>query len=99
MSREKMDMPSREQLIDRLIEAYVDWRDACDRVNDEYRAWALATGRDDRAGFGMYVAALDAEERAAEAYAALVRRAYIRLWGGGHRCEALGGGARGVGRT
>ena len=94
-----MDKPNLEWVVDELIDAYVDWREACDRVNEAYRSWALATGQDDRAGFGMYVAALDAEERAAAAYAALVRRAYGRLWGVRRRSEALGGRSRGVGRT
>jgi hypothetical protein len=58
-----------------MISAYVDWREACFVVHDTYDSWASATGflvRD--AFFWRYVAALDAEERASEVYASLVRR-------------------------
>jgi hypothetical protein len=66
---------SRKRLIDKLVEAYVDWREACARVNDSYRSWANETGRRGAVAFGRYMAALDAEADAAEAYAAVVRRA------------------------
>lgn len=56
-----MTVLSRKRLIDKLVEAYVDWREACVRVDDAYR--------------GLYVATLDAEEQAADAYAGLVRHA------------------------
>ena len=84
-----VDNPSLEGLVDGLIDAYVAWRDACDRVNEAYRSWVLGTVQDDRVAFGVYVAALDAEERAAEAYAACVRRVYSRLWGEKRPPEAL----------
>lgn len=76
-----MDKLSLDRLIDGLIDAYVDWRVACDRVNGAYRSWAPAMGPGDRAAFELYMTALDAEEHAAEQYAALVRRTYNRLWG------------------
>ena len=62
------------RLVDSMISAYVDWRDACRLVHDAYRAWARATGPRARVAFWRYPSALDAEERAAEVYASLVRR-------------------------
>ncbi len=65
---------SETRLVDRTIGAYVDWREACRAVHDAYRLWASATGPCAGLGFWRYEAALDAEERAAEAYAGLLRR-------------------------
>jgi hypothetical protein len=62
------------RLVDRMISAYVDWREACRQVHDAYRSWASATGPRARVAFSRYTAALDAEERAAEVYASLVGR-------------------------
>jgi hypothetical protein len=39
-----------------------------------YESWASATGPRARVAFWRYIAALDAEERASEVYAGLVRR-------------------------
>ena len=61
------------RLVDRMISAYVDWREACRLVHDAYQSWASATGSRVRVAFWRYTAALDAEERAAEVYASLVR--------------------------
>lgn len=76
----RVDLLSRERLVDRLIEAYVDWRQACARVDDAYRFWESEAGTGGRVAFGLYVAALDAEERSAEEYAVLVRRADALAW-------------------
>jgi hypothetical protein len=62
------------RLVDSMIGAYVDWREACGLVHNAYRSWASATGPRARVAFWCYTAALDAEERAAEVYASLVRR-------------------------
>jgi hypothetical protein len=61
-------------LVDSMIGAYVAWREACIVVHGAYHSWASATGPGTRGAFRRYVAALDAEERAAEVYAGLVRR-------------------------
>jgi len=70
-----MNTLSRKPLIDQVIEAYVDWREACLRVNDGYLSWASETGPNGRGPFERYVAALDAEGQAAEGYAEVVGRA------------------------
>jgi hypothetical protein len=62
------------RLVDRMVSAYVDWREASHLVHDAYRSWASATGPSARVAFSRYTAALDAEESAAEVYASLVRR-------------------------
>jgi hypothetical protein len=71
----KINTLSRKRLVDKLVEAYVDWREACARVNDAYRSWASETGSRGRVGFELYVMALDAEEQAADVYAGLLQRA------------------------
>jgi hypothetical protein len=60
--------------VDKMMDAYVDWHEACLRVSDAYRIWLSATGPYVSAAFGWYMTALDREERAAEIYARLVRR-------------------------
>jgi hypothetical protein len=64
----------RSHAVDRAIGAYVDWREACLVVHDAYDSWTSATGPRARVAFSRYIAALDAEERASQAYAGLVRR-------------------------
>jgi hypothetical protein len=59
MRRYTMTRLSRKRPIDKLVAAYVDWREACARVNDAYRIWASEPGPSDRVAFGLYVAVLD----------------------------------------
>jgi hypothetical protein len=86
----RVDTLSRERLVDQLVEAYVDWREACARVDDAYRFWAGESGGRGRVAFGSYVAALDAEERSAQVYAVLVRRADALVWSEGSPAEPVG---------
>ena len=62
------------RLVDTMVGAYVDWREACRLLHDAYHSWVTATGPRARVAFGRYRAALDAEEWAADVYASLVRR-------------------------
>ena len=63
-----------KRLVNKMIAAYVDWREACRLVNEAYSSWA-STGRPGaKVAFGTYSMALDREERAAEVYAGLARR-------------------------
>jgi hypothetical protein len=66
---------SHQRVIDKLIDAYVSWREACLLVSDAYCSWASETGPGATSSFAWYMAALDQEERAADVYAGLVRRA------------------------
>jgi hypothetical protein len=65
---------SHRRLVDKMIDAYVGWREASDLVKDAYRYWGSATGSAASAAYGFYSTALDHEERTAEVYAGLVRR-------------------------
>lgn len=62
------------QLVDALIDLYVEWRDECSAVQLTYERWCQAPKDDRAAAFGAYHAALDREERAGNIYAALIRR-------------------------
>jgi hypothetical protein len=92
-----MYTPNRKRPVAKLVEAYVAWRETCARVDDAYRSWASETGPRGGAAFGLYMAALDAEERAAESYAGLVRRAKELRWSEDPAAEPLGGQAWGLG--
>jgi hypothetical protein len=78
------------------MEGYVSWREACLRVDDAYGAWASESGAGATVAFEQYVAALDREERAADVYAALVRRAEEALSSEHEPAEPLGGRMWGV---
>ena len=93
-----MNTLSRRRLVDKLVEAYVDWLETCARVDDAYRSWASETAPRDGVAFGLYMAALDKEEQAAEVYAGLVSRVDGLPWSEDPRAEPLGGPAWGVGR-
>jgi hypothetical protein len=92
-----MNKLSQKRLVDRLIEAYVSWREACLHVSDAYGSWASETGLGATSAFGRYMAALDREERAAEVYAGLVRRAGPLAVSRHDPAEPYGGAAWGVG--
>jgi hypothetical protein len=70
-----MNKLSHKRVLDKLIDAYVSWREACLQVSDAHSSWVSETGLSATSAFGRYMAALDREERAAEVYAGLVRRA------------------------
>lgn len=67
-------MLSQKRLVDKMIEAYVAWREACLIVSDAYDAWTRESTFWASLAFEDYSAALDREENAAEIYAGLVRR-------------------------
>jgi hypothetical protein len=92
-----MNKLSHKRLVDRLMEAYVSWREARLRVSDAYGSWASETGPGATSAFGWYMAALEQEERAAEVYAGLVRRAGQLVSSTHDAAEPLGGAAWGVG--
>jgi hypothetical protein len=92
-----MNKLSHKRLVDRLMDAYVSWREACLQVSDAYGSWASDTGLDATFAFGRYMAALDREELAAEVYASLLRRAGELASSGQDPAEPLGGSAWRVG--
>jgi hypothetical protein len=55
--------------VDELMERYVCWREECQVVNTAFERWGSRLGRRDRHfAFLAYGAALEREERAAQAY-------------------------------
>ena len=49
-----MRKPTEKRLVDKMIAAYVDWRDACRRERDAYRSSLGATGIDAAVAFMRY---------------------------------------------
>jgi hypothetical protein len=90
-------MNSQKKPVDRLMAAYVSWREANLRVSDAYGSWTSGTGQGGASAFRWYMAALDQEERAAEVYAGLVRRVGRLAPSKDDVTEPLGGAARGLG--
>jgi hypothetical protein len=60
--------------VDKAMEAYVEWRQECLRVDAAYECWSAATRDGATPAFSAYTVALDREERAAETYAARIQR-------------------------
>ena len=92
-----MNEMSHKRLVDSLMEAYVNWREACLRVSDEYDSWSSETGPRATSACERYMAALEQEERAAEVYAGLVRGTRQLVSSKADAVEPIGGPARGVG--
>lgn len=67
--------PSRKQVVDQLMDAYVAWREASVQLRDAYASWGAARRADTKEAFEQYAVALDKEGRAADAYASMTRRA------------------------
>jgi hypothetical protein len=62
------------QLVDEVVDAYVDWREERATVWDAYERWTSAPVPDSPLAFSAYRAALDREERAACVYADIMTR-------------------------
>jgi hypothetical protein len=62
------------KLVDRLVDAYVDWREECVYVWEAYERWTTAPLPERRLAFSGYRAALEREEHASRVYAELVVR-------------------------
>ncbi len=92
-----MNTLSHKRVVDKLIDAYVSWREACLRVSDAYGTWASERGPGATSAFGWYMAALDQEERAADVYAGLIRRAGQVVSSKHDAVEPRGGAGRRVG--
>ena len=70
-----------ERLADEVIETYVSWREASVAVERSYADWYRTSRDDRRLAHAVHVAALDREERAAEAYREAVEHV-VRASGG-----------------
>jgi hypothetical protein len=56
-------------LVDRMLDSEIEWRESVATVGNAYQSWCAAADRDRRLSFACYVAALDQEEAAAQALA------------------------------
>jgi hypothetical protein len=68
-----------DQVVNDAVLAYVDWREASAAVWDAYWRWESAAGSDHVCAHAAYLAAVDQEEAAANAYAELIGRAAVLL--------------------
>ena len=72
MASEEVTAPDshiRPELIDELMELYVEWREDCNSLRSAYRRWLSGPADDRDLAFAAYRAALDREEQAGIAYA------------------------------
>jgi hypothetical protein len=67
----------RDNLIDGVMDAYVDWRQESAEVECAYQRWSIAPSSDPARDFGAYAAALDREELSSRYYAQVIRRTTI----------------------
>ena len=72
----------RKPLIDELIEAYVEWREASAAAESAHRRWSIAPSPDTARRFAAYAAAVDREELTASSYARVIRQATLLNRGG-----------------
>jgi hypothetical protein len=75
--RRARSMPIESLLTDDVVDAYVDWREQSQRVWLAYQAWSRTASGEARLRFAAYVAELDREHRASDAYAAAIARAAV----------------------
>jgi len=62
-------------VIDRLMEVYLEWREECASLGAAYERWLSVPIEERNLAFAAYRAALDREEQAAAALANRLRRA------------------------
>jgi hypothetical protein len=75
------------RLVDEMMELYCDWRTECAEVHAAYRRFSDAEGADRLLAFAAYVAALDREGSASDAYAAQLRLITARVTDGQRRTD------------
>ena len=74
LRRQRFSQARYEGAVDRLVAAYVDWREEFIAARDAYSRYDATRGQEHRHAFAAYFAALDREERAAAEYAACVEQ-------------------------
>lgn len=72
MKRNRTPLPYSSTLIDAVMDGYVAWREESAGVQTSYGHWLRADSHQRELAFAAYVAALDREERAADAYQRLL---------------------------
>jgi hypothetical protein len=56
------------ELIDELMDVYVEWREECIALREAYERWSDGPITDRRLAFAAYLAALEREEQASAVY-------------------------------
>src|SRR5271168_1248321 len=74
LGRHRCSRAHYEEAVDRLVAAYVDWREEANATRAAYSRCDTTRGHDARHAFSVYFAALDGEERAAAEYAECVEQ-------------------------
>jgi hypothetical protein len=74
-----------DPLVDAYVERYVDWLEERDHLRDAYRRWTVSGDLDRDLAFRAYRAALEREEKAADAYELMASEIARR---GRHRSSA-----------
>jgi hypothetical protein len=69
-----LDAKIRPELIDEMIEVYVDWREECIGLTNAYGRWLSGPAEERDLAFAGYRAALDREEQASVVYGNHVER-------------------------
>ena len=69
-----IDQWLRRREVEEVTRAYFAWWQECTAVRDAYRTWVRPERAEAARAFAGYAAALEREQRAAEAYAAHARR-------------------------
>jgi hypothetical protein len=64
-----MTSQRRRELIDHLMDAYIDWREECITLGDAYERWLNVSVAERSLAFAVYRAALDREQQASSVYA------------------------------
>src|SRR5262249_1486187 len=74
MSTPVQPVSASREVVDAAIDAYVRWREECADAHEAYQRWLSAEKADHMLASSAYLAALDREEIAANAYADAMRR-------------------------
>ena len=91
--RQRCSESDYEEAVDRLVVAYVDWREESIAAREAYTWCDPTRGQKHGNVFAVYFAALDREERAAADYAACVEQVRALVNGHGMLFEATEAGA------
>jgi hypothetical protein len=66
------------ELIDAVMDAYIEWREESAEVAATYRTWNEAPAYERTLSYDNYLAALDREELAANVYMRLIEQVGVR---------------------
>jgi hypothetical protein len=70
----ELDAQIRPELIDELVDVYIDWLEECTGLWNAYGRWLRVPAEERDLAFAGYRAALDREEQASVAYATHIER-------------------------